>query len=95
MEWKDIASWLWIALGALGGIFLRRQESRMDRLERDKADKKDVDKSLDDRRQDIKELYALNANLRTDMMEGFGQIKDLIHEGNKEIMRELSRKADK
>ncbi len=33
MEWKEVASWLWVALGALGGFLWKKQDKRIDDME--------------------------------------------------------------
>ena len=62
---------------------------------KDKADKEEVYKTLEDRRQDVRDLFKSRADLKTDMAAGFSQLKDLIHKGQTDILRELGRKADK
>lgn len=98
MEWKEIAQWLWGLFIPAGWWMWNRQDKRLEDIEdamKAKADKDEVNKALEDRRQDARELFKANADLRADMMGGFSQLKDLIHSGQTEILRELGKKADK
>jgi hypothetical protein len=101
--WKEAAKWLWggivgvgVFLGSIGKWFLGRQEARIKALEDTaytksaaKERREEVDKSLEDRRQDVIALHAKIDSrsekldekidsMQRDMHQGFNDIKNLF-----------------
>lgn len=102
--WKQVSSWLWLAMAPLIALVWGLVNKRMDRIEK-KAEEAlpqaDFDKHVEKHRADIKELFArgdslkdhVNARvetLRTDMHEGMGRLRDLMQKGFDDVRKELS-----
>ena len=101
--WKHVSSWLWVILAPIIGVAWGMLNRRIDRTE-EKAEaalpKVDFEKFVDKQREDIKELFHAQSQLkdhvnarvetlRTDMHEGIGRLRDLMQKGFDEVRREV------
>jgi hypothetical protein len=102
--WKQVSSWLWVVvmplLALVWGLLTRRIDSIGKKAD-EALPKKDFDAYSERQRQDIKELYGLNAalkdhvnsrveTLRTDMHEAIGRLGDKMQKGFDDIRKELT-----
>jgi biotin-(acetyl-CoA carboxylase) ligase len=94
----DDLRWLldkaWILLAGLVGVIWNTHRKELADIKAElnnKADKADVERQ----QTAISVLNEAHSNLRNDMNGGFQSIRDLIHEGQIAIIREIASKADK
>lgn len=102
--WKQVSSWLWLAMAPLLALVWGLLNKRIDEIKK-KADdalpQDDFERYAEKQREDIKELYGLNAalkdhvnarveTLRTDMHEGLGRLGDKMQKGFDDIRKEIS-----
>jgi len=85
---------VFIPLASVFGWVWKKQDSRIDRIENamytreDAAERlKSVDKTLEDRRQDVKDIY--------DTIAERGRINEQRHEKTNDMIRELTRDMSK
>jgi predicted Holliday junction resolvase-like endonuclease len=94
----DILNWLfdklWILVGALVAYIWTSHTSEIKELKAAIAKKADV-AEMDRQRDNIAKLFDEHNAIRREMSKGFEDVKDAIHRGNVEIIRELARKADR
>lgn len=102
--WKQVSLWLWPALAALLALVWGLLSRRIDKIEKKAEDalpQKDFERYAEKQREDIKELYGLNASLkdhvnsrvetlRTDMHEAIGRLGDKMQKGFDDIRKEIS-----
>lgn len=102
--WKQVSSWLWLGMAPLLALVWGLLNRRIDEAKA-KADaalpKVEFDKYTEKQREDIKELYGLNASLkdhvnsrvetlRTDMHEAIGRLGDKMQKGFDDVRKELT-----
>lgn len=85
---------LWVAIGALLGWLWHTNKQELAELRAAIAQKADKDE-LDRQRDNIATLFNEHTAIRRDMAKGFDDVKEAIHKGNMEIIRELAKKADR
>lgn len=102
--WKQVSSWLWLAMAPLLALVWGLLNRRIDEAKA-KADaalpKKDFEDYAERQRNDVKELFGLNAalkdhvnsrveTLRTDMHEAIGRLGDKMQKGFDDVRKELT-----
>lgn len=102
--WKQVSSWLWLVMAPLFALIWGLLNRRIDEAKA-KAEaalpKVDFEHYAEKQREDVKELYGLNASLkdhvnsrvetlRTDMHEAIGRLGDKMQKGFDDIRKEIS-----
>lgn len=102
--WKQVSSWLWLAMAPLIALVWGLLTKRIDEAKA-KADaalpKTEFEQYAARQREDIKELYGLNSDLkdhvngrvetmRTDMHEAIGRLGDKMQAGFDALRKELT-----
>tara|TARA_R110000868_G_scaffold218849_1_gene469665 strand:+ start:5881 stop:6222 length:342 start_codon:yes stop_codon:yes gene_type:complete len=89
-SWKELAKYLWGLLVPAGWWMWNKQDKRIDKVEATmytqenaKERRESVDKSLEDRRQDVKDIYE-TINER-------GRVNEARHEKTNDMIRDLTR----
>lgn len=84
-DWRQVAQYLWGLLVPAGIWAWKKQDARLDKLEENSVKKDEfkerltaVDKVLEDRRDDVRDLYKEMGELRKDVSRGFSDLKDLL-----------------
>lgn len=94
----DDLKWLldkaWILLGGLMAWIFQSHRTEIAEIKAALATKADADE-MDRQRDNITKLFESQVDLRNQMNGGFQSIRDLIHEGQIAIIREIASKADK
>lgn len=99
--WKQLAAWAWALLVPLGMAVRKRDLEKFDehagRLDKlaesvnSKADKEEVARH----RGHIEKLYERDGMTNDRVASGFAEIKDVISKNHVELLREISKKADR
>ena len=94
----DDIKWLldkaWVLIGVLMGLIWNSHKKELADIRAELATKADAEE-MDRQRDNIAKLFDLHAKLGSDMNGGFQSLRDVFHQGQIAIIREIASKADK